>query len=110
MRQVPNVVGEERAGATAFIPVRVEHEVVDDELSTTFEHVDQADLAVIRAFELVWLVHLDHRQGAALLIQGVTSTSGLFLLDQQRFASDQPLLTRYNLSWRLVVSQLIMQS
>jgi hypothetical protein len=97
MRQVPNVVGEERAGATAFVPVRVEHKVVDDELSTTFEHVDQAHLAVIRALEFVRLVHQNNRQGTAVLIQGVTSTSDFFLLDQQRSASDQPLLARYNL-------------
>ena len=77
-----DAVGQERAGRASFIPVRVEHEVVDHQLTANLEQAGQARQAV-RALEDVFLVDLDHRQLAALGVQRVPlpgeTTCGSFI-------------------------------
>jgi hypothetical protein len=55
------------------------HEVVDDQLAAPVEQVGQASLAN-RPGEDVVLVDLDHRQGAALLVDLVFRAAGCLLL------------------------------
>jgi hypothetical protein len=89
---VTDAVGQERAGFAALVPVRVEHEVVDQQLTTALEQVGQAGLAV-RAAEDVFLVNLDHRQLAPLGVQRVSLTGEFLLLRQQIPAGGQPLIS-----------------
>jgi hypothetical protein len=65
--QVADVVGQERAGRTALIPVRVEHEMVDQQLTPALEQIQEAGLA-IPALEQVLLADLGHRQLAPLSV------------------------------------------
>src|SRR5665213_195181 len=51
------------AGAT-LLPVRAEHEVIDDELALASEEIEQALLA-LRRVELIILLDLHHRQAAS---------------------------------------------
>jgi hypothetical protein len=89
---VTDAVGQERAGFAALVPVRIEHEVVDQQLTTALEQAGQASLAV-RAPEEVFLVNLDHRQLAPLGIERVSLTGEFLLLRQQLPASGQPLIS-----------------
>src|SRR5215203_4890507 len=65
MRQMPQVLRKVRATRASVFPLRVEHEVLDDELAVPLEHVEQTRLAV-RPLENVVLLHLDHRQSLSL--------------------------------------------
>jgi hypothetical protein len=80
--EVADVVGEERAGRAALIPVRVEHEVVDQQLATVLEQIQQAGRAV-PALEPVLLADLGHRQPAPLGAQRVALLGELLLPRQQ---------------------------
>jgi hypothetical protein len=90
--EVADAVGQERAGLAALFPVRVEHEVVDQQLTAALEQVEQAGLAV-RALEDVFLVNLDDRQLAPLSVQRVSLPGEFLLLRQQRPAGGQPLIS-----------------
>jgi len=90
--EVSDVVGQERAGPAAFIPARVEHEVVDQQLAAVVEQVQQAGLAV-PALEHVLLVHLDHRQPAPLGVQRVPLPGEFLLPSQQLPAGGEPLIS-----------------
>ena len=72
---MPDLVEESRAAAAAGVPFGGEHEVVDDELVPLLEEVEQDGVAVT-ALEDVLLLHLDHRQSAALCGDGVELTGG----------------------------------
>jgi integrase len=54
------VVGAVRAALAAFVPARIEHEVVDDELPTETKEIEKCRLPG-RTLEDVPLVHLYHR-------------------------------------------------
>ena len=90
--RVADVVGQERAGLAAFFPVRVEHEVVDQQLAVISEQVQQAGLTV-PALEHVLLVYLGHRQPAPLGVQRVPLPGELLLLRQQLPAGGEPLIS-----------------
>src|SRR4029077_5060597 len=77
----------------ALIPLRVEHEVVDDELASGSEQVGECDLTA-RCIEHVRRFHLHPGQFAPLTAE-VVATSGEFLLrGEQRGSLAEPLLTR----------------
>src|ERR1700730_9857466 len=77
----------------ALIPLRVEHEVVDDELASRSEQGGECHLTA-RRVEHVWGFHLHPRPFAPLTAQ-VVATSGEFLLGREQGGSlAQPLLTR----------------
>ena len=73
------LVGAGGAARAAVLPVRVEHEVVDDQLGATLEQVDEARRPV-RPVEHVVLLDLDHRQLAALDVERVASPVSSFSL------------------------------
>jgi hypothetical protein len=100
MRQVGDVVGHVRAARAALVPgssglawrrvVRVEHEMVDDELTTPAEQIEQARLAV-RPLEDILLGDLDRRQSAAFGAQRVSLTGELLLPGEQLLPGSEPL-------------------
>ena len=79
----------------AVIPARVEHEVVDDELTPALEQVEQPGLT-FGAVEDVLLVDLDHRQLAALSVHRVALAGELLLMGQQLLAGHEPLVSRHD--------------
>jgi hypothetical protein len=89
---VADAVGQERARLAALIPVRVEHEVVDQQLTAVLEQAGQAGLAV-RALEDVFLVNLDHRQVAPPGVQRVSLPGEFLLLRQHLPTGGQPLIS-----------------
>ena len=79
------------AGAT-LLPLRMEHEVVDDQLRSIVEQVDEAHRAV-GADESVVLLDLDHGQVAALDVEIVPSPGLVLLLGQQLAAGEEPFVS-----------------
>ena len=73
----------------AFVPVRIEHEVVDQQLAAVLEEVEQADRAFL-PLEHVLLVDLDHRQPAPLGVHRVPLPGELLLGLQQPQAGGEP--------------------
>jgi len=84
------------AGRWPAINTRRKHKVVDDELASSLEQVEEADLAVW-SIEDVILLDPDHRQPAAFGGQRVARTRGGLLFHEQLIACSLPLFPRYNL-------------
>jgi hypothetical protein len=91
-----DLVGAGRATRTPLVPFGREHEVVDDELATPLEQIDEARLA-IRTVEKVLLVDLHHRQPAALGVQRVSLLGEFLFLGQKLLASSKPFFSGYYL-------------
>src|SRR6266542_1077650 len=90
-----NMVGHERAAWTAFLPIRSEHEVVNDQLAASGEQLGERYLAP-RRIEVVVLLKLHPRQLAPLGAQLVAQPGEFFLLPQQLLAGRDPFLARRN--------------
>src|SRR6185437_15523337 len=90
-----------RAARAGRVPVRVEHDVLDDELAAIPEQAGQRDLA-LRAFERVLLADPDHRQPPPLRVQRVTAAGVFLFRGEQPLPGCQPLLARYDLGIRHV--------
>ena len=73
------MVGHERAARATLLPIRSEHEVVDDQLAAPVEEVGERDLALGRV-ENVILLDLHPGQLAPLGAQLVASPRGFLLL------------------------------
>src|SRR5262249_51452698 len=69
-RKIAQRIDEERAARAAILPIRIEHEMVDDELAAAFEQIEQAALAA-RSLKLIILLDLHHRQAPALRVDPV---------------------------------------
>ena len=80
------LVGAGGAAGATVLPLRVEHEVVDDEPGSALEDVDEAHPAV-GAVELIVLHDLDHGQVSALGAERVALPGQVLLLCQQLLAS-----------------------
>src|SRR5687768_5826039 len=93
---VGDLVRAGRAAGTPVLPLRIEHEVLDDELAASLEEAGQADLAV-RSLEDVVLVDPHHRQPAPVSVEGVPGPGELLLSREQRLASRVPLVVRNDL-------------
>src|SRR5262245_32657011 len=85
-----DLFGAGRAARAAVLPVRIEHEVVDDQLGSALEHVDESRRTV-RTVEDVVLLDLDHWQVPALDVERVTTPGHVLLFREQRLAQGQPL-------------------
>jgi hypothetical protein len=92
--KVADVVDDHRTAVAARRRPAVnsggKHEVVQDELASAIEEIQQARLAV-RAVEDVVLVDLNHGQPTALGGQGVTRPGGLLFPGEQVLADCLPL-------------------
>ncbi len=75
------------------VPLRVEHEVADDELAATVEEVEQGRSSV-RTFEAVVLLDFLHRQSTSICGELVAFVREGLLLDEERFPSSQELFGR----------------
>jgi hypothetical protein len=89
--KMADVVNYKRAAGTALIPAWIKHEVVDDQLATLVEEIEQTHFAVW-TLEEVLLVDLDHRQLATFSIDLVSRAGGFLFLDEQPIASNDPLV------------------
>src|SRR5262249_30083525 len=87
------VVGVERTADAPFLPIRAEHEVVDDQLALAPEEVRKR-LFAVRPIEGVGPFDLDPGQRAALPAQLVTKPGQLLLLLQELLACRDPFLAR----------------
>ena len=90
MGEVADVVDDHRTAVAAFVPGRTEHEVVQDQLSASFEQIEQAGLAV-RALEDVILLDPDHGQPPALGSERIPRPCRLLFLGEQLVSQNLPL-------------------
>src|SRR5207247_11438148 len=89
------IVRPEGAVLAALVPVRGEHEVIDDELAPAVEKLRQR-LPALRPVEDVLLVDLLPGQGAPLAAQLVAQPGELLLLREEFPARPYPDLVRYD--------------
>src|SRR5260370_309790 len=89
------VVGPERAARAALVPIRAEHEMLDDELATPLEQVAERHFA-LRRVEDIALLDLLPRQLAALARQLVAPAGEFLLLGEMGLLRLQPLFVRNN--------------
>src|SRR5690348_13179363 len=89
------IVRPERAVLASRIPVRGEHEVVDDQLTFPLEQIRQC-LSSIWTIKDIILFYLHPRKLAALMTQLITQFGELLLFHQQRLACCQPLVSQYD--------------
>jgi len=80
-----DIVHHARAVLAACVPVRVEHEVIHDQLTSPFEKITEGHGAS-RRIEYIVLVYLHHRQPAPGLAQRVALT-GEFLFPGEKLAA-----------------------
>src|SRR5205823_3356786 len=85
------VVRPERADRTALLPVRAEHEVIDEQLAAAVEEISQRLLAVW-ALEDVLLLDRLPGKALSLLRQLVACACELLLLGEQLLARLEPLV------------------
>src|SRR3954471_1262329 len=88
--QPVEMVAELRAARAAVLPVRREHEVIDDQPSATLEQLAKR-LPAGRRVEGIGLVDRRPRRGAALLDDPRAQLGELLFLGQQRLAGREPL-------------------
>src|SRR5262245_26542044 len=89
------VIGYERAARAAFMPIRPEHEMVNDQLTAARKEVSQRDPAV-RGIENIFFVNSLPGQLPPLGGQLVVEPSELFFLHQKGPASFDPFRIRYD--------------
>src|SRR5690349_12546105 len=86
-------VGNVRAMRAARVPARIEHEVIDDELTSVFEEIGQRFLT-LRTVEEIFLLDFLPRKLAPLTRDVVLQMREVFFFLQQRDARLEPLLMR----------------
>src|SRR5262249_53402179 len=89
------IVGPERAAGATLVPVRTEHEVLNDELTASAEEVGERDRSLGR-LEYVGLVDSLPRKRPALARQFLPLMGEGPLLGEQRLAFGKPFLVRDN--------------
>src|SRR6516165_3980094 len=90
------IVRPTRAMRATGIPIRTEHEVIDDQLTAAVEQLRQGRVS-LRALEYISLVHALPGQLAALLAQPIAQARELLLLDQELLARSDPFVVRNDL-------------
>jgi hypothetical protein len=87
------VVGPEGAALAPFLPIRAEHEVLDDELTFPRKELVQALLSV-QPLEDILFVDADPRQSATLRAQLIAQSRKFLFLCQMLLARFDPLVLR----------------
>ncbi|MNO57938.1 hypothetical protein D3C76_484860 [compost metagenome] len=90
-----DVVGQERATGTAFIPAFGEHEMVNDQLAAAIEQVGEFQFA-IGSLEVVVLVDFHPGQGAPFCAEFVPLLGESLFVSQVLFARGEPFFPRHN--------------
>src|SRR5262249_42909958 len=85
------VVGPERAARTTLLPVRPQHEVIDEKLTLAAEQVGEGEFS-FGPFKDITLVDPHPGQLAPLARKVVAQSGECLLLLEVSLASDQPLL------------------
>src|ERR671930_41358 len=91
--QAVDAVGHRRAGRATGLVAWAEHEVVDEQLGSPVEQLDERLLTVVRV-EAVLLLHPHPWQLASLLRELVAEPGVLLLADEQLLTCGEPFLTR----------------
>src|SRR6266478_549134 len=89
------VVGPKRAVGAARLPARAKHEMINQKLVLSVEKLSQG-FRTVWAVESIFFFNLHPRELASLPAQLIAEASEFLLFGQQRFASSQPNLLRYN--------------
>jgi len=74
-----DVIAQERTARATLLPIRTEHEMIEDQLTASVEEIGQR-LFALRAVEDILLVDLDSRQLATLVAKRVSLMRELLLL------------------------------
>src|ERR1043165_6073160 len=90
-----NMIASERTTRTAFLPVRAEHEMVNQQLAPPIKQFAQRDIA-IGPLENVILVDFYPWQFPSLSGQFIAQLCFLLFLLQQLLSSGNPLFSGYN--------------
>src|SRR5262249_6906125 len=89
------VVHEVGAVLAPFLPLRIEHEVIHDQLTPILEELLQRR-GTVRPLEHVRRVDFHHRQLAPFSTPGVALPAGFLFPGEQRFAREQPLFPAHD--------------
>jgi hypothetical protein len=92
-------VARGRATRASVLPTRIEHEVLDDELTTTVEQVEQANGSV-RPLESVVLVDSHHRKHSSLGAESIAGFRHRLLVGKQGNAGLAPFFAAGDLGQR----------
>src|ERR671936_2487277 len=87
--QAVDAVGHRRAGRATGLVARAEHEVVDEQLGSCIEELDQRLLAVVRV-EAILLLHPPPGELASLPRELVAEPGVLLFADEQLLACGEP--------------------
>src|SRR4051812_6418430 len=88
-------VGPDRTERAVVLPLRTEHEVVDDELTPSVEEIRQRPLSA-HTIKDVRFRHFLPRQRAALLVQLVPKPRELLFFFEKCGSGGEPLFMRYD--------------
>ena len=91
------MIGPKRAMGATFLPVRPEHEMIDEELALAAEQIGECHLAG-QPVENVLLFDFDPRQLATLKVQFVAQFRELLFFHQKFLAGDKPFFLRHDLT------------
>src|SRR5690606_7782875 len=90
LRQISQIVHKPCAAHTTFLPCRVEHEMVHDELALAIKQIQQA-LFAFGTVKQVGFFNFYHWQPAALSTTAVGMSGCLLSMFQERLPGGQPL-------------------
>src|SRR5260370_918859 len=91
------MIGQVGAAFAAFLPVRTEHEMINNQLTASVEEISQRFFP-LRSIKDVILVDLDHWQLATSCTERVSLTIEFFFARQQISPRHQPFIFRYDFS------------
>ncbi|NYJ15087.1 hypothetical protein GGI64_006192 [Rhizobium leguminosarum] len=90
------MIGQEGAAGAAGIPIRAEHEMIDQKLAAAVKEIGERLLSLGRVEDVI-LIDLHPGQRQPFGVDAVAQLRRLLFLQQQGTAGFDPLLTGHNL-------------
>jgi hypothetical protein len=91
-------IDQARASRAAFVPCRIEHEVIYDQLTLAVKKIAERNLSAW-SFENVFLLQANHREPASFGGHAVSVFREFFLVCEELFAASEPFFA--GCDWRV---------